>query len=320
MTLKHAWLALALLPFVAPQMAQAETVRVYVTNSAGDSIHVIDPATNKVVQEIKGTGGDARHRFSPRRLEGLCQQRARPDARRVRPRDGKLTKKVPLSAHPNNIAVAKDGRIVVGIARGKGALDIIDPVELRIHRRRSRSTAACTTSMSRRTASIAVTGSIPKKHRHRRRSRDRGDGLGAQSRPRRPPDDHRGQSRRLDQADVRPAVRLQRLRGGRFRRPQGDRAHHAAAHIGRVRHRSRPQHRALARHRRRPRRQDAVGHQHSQQRGLRLFARRPQARRRGRAAGAQAARPQPDRLGAELGHVHARQQDGLRFQRRRCAR
>src|SRR5262249_7709614 len=34
--------------------AGADTVRVYVTNSAGDSIHVIDPATNKVVQVIKG--------------------------------------------------------------------------------------------------------------------------------------------------------------------------------------------------------------------------------------------------------------------------
>jgi YVTN family beta-propeller protein len=41
-----------------------------------------------------------------------------------------LVKKVPLSAHPNNIAVAKDGRILVGIARDPGALDIIDPVTL----------------------------------------------------------------------------------------------------------------------------------------------------------------------------------------------
>jgi YVTN family beta-propeller protein len=37
---------------------------------------------------------------------------------------------VELSAHPNNIAVAKDGRIVVGIARDPGALDIIDPATL----------------------------------------------------------------------------------------------------------------------------------------------------------------------------------------------
>jgi YVTN family beta-propeller protein len=36
---------------------------IYVTNSAGDSIHVIDPATNKVVQEIKGV--EAAHGIAP---------------------------------------------------------------------------------------------------------------------------------------------------------------------------------------------------------------------------------------------------------------
>ncbi len=43
---------------------------------------------------------------------------------------GTLIKKVALSGHPNNIAVAKDGRIVVAIARDPGGLDIIDPVKL----------------------------------------------------------------------------------------------------------------------------------------------------------------------------------------------
>src|SRR5262249_15022679 len=38
----------------APLSASASTARVYVTNSAGDSIHVLDPTTNKVVQVIKG--------------------------------------------------------------------------------------------------------------------------------------------------------------------------------------------------------------------------------------------------------------------------
>jgi len=47
---------------------------------------------------------------------------------------GKLMKKITLSNHPNNIAVTKDGRIVVGIARGTGALDIIDPVKLEVEK------------------------------------------------------------------------------------------------------------------------------------------------------------------------------------------
>ena len=39
---RHAGLLLAL----AALPASADTVRVYITNSAGDNIHVIDPATN----------------------------------------------------------------------------------------------------------------------------------------------------------------------------------------------------------------------------------------------------------------------------------
>ena len=41
---------------LAPLSAAAETALVYVTNSAGDVVHVIDPKTNKVVQQIKGVG------------------------------------------------------------------------------------------------------------------------------------------------------------------------------------------------------------------------------------------------------------------------
>src|SRR3979490_122001 len=52
-------LALAALP------VSAQTVRVYVTNSAGNNIHVIDPATNKVVQVINGVEAAHGIDFSP---------------------------------------------------------------------------------------------------------------------------------------------------------------------------------------------------------------------------------------------------------------
>ncbi len=49
------WLkCLGLLLAVSALPAAASTARIYVTDSAGDSVHVIDPATNKVVQVIKG--------------------------------------------------------------------------------------------------------------------------------------------------------------------------------------------------------------------------------------------------------------------------
>ena len=53
-----------------------------------------------------------------------------------------------------------------------------------------------------------------------------------------------------------------------------------------------------------------------EQRGVRLFARRPEDGRPGRAAGAQAAGPRGDLGGGELGHLHAGLQDDLRVQRR----
>jgi YVTN family beta-propeller protein len=126
-------LTLALFFFLTPGSARAEFVRIYVTNSAGDSIHVVDPATNKVVQVFKG----------PEAMHGIGFA---PDGSRVYVsnehdrtldvfdrKDGKLIKQVKLSDRPNNIAVAKDGRIVVGIARGQGALDIVDPKTLELH-------------------------------------------------------------------------------------------------------------------------------------------------------------------------------------------
>lgn len=51
----YACLAVALLPLpVLATPAFATTAFVYVTNSAGDAIDVVDTATNKVVQVIKG--------------------------------------------------------------------------------------------------------------------------------------------------------------------------------------------------------------------------------------------------------------------------
>jgi YVTN family beta-propeller protein len=124
--LRHVWLMLLL----APMPAWASMVRVYVTNSAGDSIHVIDPATNNVVQQIKGIEGAYGIAFSPDGSRFYVSDEVDSTLDVFDRKTGKLVKKVALSAHPNNIAVAKDGRIVVGIARDPGALDIVDPATL----------------------------------------------------------------------------------------------------------------------------------------------------------------------------------------------
>ncbi|TMG71431.1 MAG: hypothetical protein E6H80_12605 [Betaproteobacteria bacterium] len=126
---RHAWLVLAL----AVSPVSANTVRVYVTNSAGDSIHVIDPATNKVVQVIKGIEAAHGIGFAPDGARVYVSNEADSTLDVVDRKTGKILKKVPLSGHPNNIAVTKDGgRVVVGIADDPGALDVIDTASLKL--------------------------------------------------------------------------------------------------------------------------------------------------------------------------------------------
>jgi YVTN family beta-propeller protein len=113
--------------------AAAQTARIYVTNSAGDSIHVIDPATNKVVQVIEGIeaahGIDFSH--DGKRVYVSNESDATLDV--FDAASGRLAAKVKLSGHPNNIATTKDGaRVVVGIAEEPGALDVIDTKTLKV--------------------------------------------------------------------------------------------------------------------------------------------------------------------------------------------
>jgi YVTN family beta-propeller protein len=120
-------LALAVPLAFAAAPASANMVRIYVTNAAGDSVHVVDPATNKVVQVIKGIESAHGINFSPDGTRVYISNEADNTLDVVDRKSGTMTKKVPLSGHPNNIAVTKDGsRVVVAIAEEAGALDFID--------------------------------------------------------------------------------------------------------------------------------------------------------------------------------------------------
>jgi YVTN family beta-propeller protein len=113
--------------------AAAETVRVYVTNSAGDSVHVIDAATQKVVQVIEGIEGAHGIDFSPDGRRVYVSNEVDRTLDVFDRASGKLVTKVKLSGHPNNIATTRDGRrVVVGIAEDPGALDVIDTAELTV--------------------------------------------------------------------------------------------------------------------------------------------------------------------------------------------
>ena len=116
--------ALLLLPVTAPAQG---TVRIVQTNSAGDNVHLIDPATNTVVGEITGIERAHGAVASPDGRTLYVSNEADNTIDVIDPAMLKVTKKIPLSGRPNNLAITPDGRkVYVAIAQSPGALDVID--------------------------------------------------------------------------------------------------------------------------------------------------------------------------------------------------
>jgi len=109
----------------------AKKVRIIQTNSAGDNIHVIDPATNKVVGVIDGIEVNHGVGGSPDGSRIYISDEAMSTLDVVDAKTLKVTKRIPLSGHPNNIAVGKDGRrVYVAIIQEPGGVDVIDTATL----------------------------------------------------------------------------------------------------------------------------------------------------------------------------------------------
>ncbi|HWF11966.1 MAG TPA: hypothetical protein VG297_26035 [Bryobacteraceae bacterium] len=110
----------------------ASNVRVYQTNSAGDEVHVIDAATNKVVQTIKDIEVPHGVTFAPDGTRAYITCESEKTVWAVDTKSGKVIAKVPLSGHPNNLSVSKDGKhLFVAIAVAPGSVDVIDTVALK---------------------------------------------------------------------------------------------------------------------------------------------------------------------------------------------
>jgi YVTN family beta-propeller protein len=102
-------------------------VRIIQTNSAGDNVHLIDPATNKVVGVIEGIEVNHGAGVAPDGSRIYISDEAESTLDIVDAKTLKVIKKVPLTGHPNNMAVGKDGRrVYVGIAQAPGGVDVID--------------------------------------------------------------------------------------------------------------------------------------------------------------------------------------------------
>src|SRR6185503_18415086 len=123
-------LVLLALPLAALTL-HAATVRIVQTNAAGDSVRLIDPVTNKVVVEIKD--GEVNHgaAAAPEGSSFYITNEAESTLDVADAKTLKVTKHIPLTNHPNNVAVSKDGkRVYVAIVQGAGAIDVIDTTTL----------------------------------------------------------------------------------------------------------------------------------------------------------------------------------------------
>jgi YVTN family beta-propeller protein len=113
----------------SPKMKPAALI--YVTNSAGNTIDVIDPTTNTVVQVIRGIELPHGINFSPDGARVYISNESESVLDVVNRENGEILKKIPLSGHPNNLAVTKDGRrVLVGIHSAPGAVDVVDTSSL----------------------------------------------------------------------------------------------------------------------------------------------------------------------------------------------
>jgi YVTN family beta-propeller protein len=125
----HRYLLVAVLVGLCSWSLGAAGKRVIIvqTNSAGDNVHLIDPATNKVVGVINGIEVNHGAAVAPDGTRIYVSDEADSTLDVVDGKSLKVVKKIPLSGHPNNIAVGKDGkRVYVGIIQAPGGVDVID--------------------------------------------------------------------------------------------------------------------------------------------------------------------------------------------------
>ena len=115
----------------APLAGQSGKVYIVQTNSAGDSVSLIDPATDKVAVEIPDAEVIHGAAAAPDGSRLYCSDEALDTVDVVDTKTMKVIKRIPLTGRPNNIAINKNGKkAYVAIATAQGGVDVIDLVTL----------------------------------------------------------------------------------------------------------------------------------------------------------------------------------------------
>ena len=206
------------------------------TNSAGDNVHVIDPVTNKVMGVINGIEVSHGAAVAPDGTRIYVSNEADSTLDFVDGKSLKVVKKVPLSGHPNNIAVGKDGRrVYVGIIQAPGGVDVIDTASMKNVNDGDERARFTTPRHTRR--QVVVAGSIAGGQSSSTRRRNKPAWVLDMDLD--PADGVCRQRRRIDEVDLRPAHRPQRFAIVDFATRKGDQAHSESRSAARARDGSR---------------------------------------------------------------------------------
>jgi YVTN family beta-propeller protein len=110
----------------------SKTTRVYVTNSKGDDVTVIDAATMKVVGSIKI--GDNPHGLitSPDRRTLYVSVEGTDELVSVDIASYQVTARVKVGRAPNEVSITRDGRFVFVPARNDATVDVVDTTAMKV--------------------------------------------------------------------------------------------------------------------------------------------------------------------------------------------
>lgn len=108
----------------------AGTVRIYVANSAGNNITIIDPGSNKVAGEIKVSNNPHGIVPSPDKSRFYVSSETENVLDVVDRSTSKVLRRVPIGKRPNNVAITPDGRRVYVCIREESWVDIVDTASL----------------------------------------------------------------------------------------------------------------------------------------------------------------------------------------------
>ncbi len=114
----------------APASTPFKGVHIYVANSGGDTLSIIDPEANRVVGEIKVSGQPHGIAASPDGKRFYVSSEGQDVLDVVDRATSGMLRRIPLGKRPNNLAITPDGKRVYICIRNESWVDVVDTAAL----------------------------------------------------------------------------------------------------------------------------------------------------------------------------------------------